>query len=242
MNQFHAGAPGGGNLGFALEALTNIELRVSERDEVKDDVGGKWDDDRAQLILHVLRRWRELTGCYHMFSAAVHRANPPHIGLASSAALQLTSWIALNYMHGHPFSDARLRSEMAAAYMEATPGSGAVPGFTTGLSSFLGLYGGFAVVDDDLGAVLHVSVPEWSAAVVVPRGLVSMSWGEVEAEALTMDGPRLDHRDRDAKSAIISDQLIPAVVAGELAAVGRAITQVQSVGSKVAEIAIYVTL
>jgi predicted sugar kinase len=238
MNEFRPGAAGGGNVGFAFGARTELRVEVSASDAVVHSDGSTWTDQRASLIRHVIERWSDAVRICRQYRVTVDHTNPAHTGLAASAALQLATWASLNHIFGHPYSDPELRRQLARTYREASE-QGTQPAFTTGLSSFLGLYGGFAVVGSNLAPTAHVTLPAWSAAMVVPSGLASVSFGAVELKALTSRGPMLDEQHRVAKLSTLFDQLVPAVNAHDLPQIGKAVMALQEVGSKVAEIDIY---
>jgi beta-RFAP synthase len=238
MNDFRPGVAGGGNVGFAFGAPTKLHVESNPSDEVLDDTGRTWMDSRAALVRYVISRWSDGLRNRDHYRVTVNHANRAHNGLAASAALQLATWASLNHLFGHPYSDVALRRQIAHAYREAVEGT-TQPAFTTGLSSFLGLYGGFAIVGTDLMPAVHVRVPTWSAAMVVPTGLQSVSFGAVEREALTTRGPKLDDEHRAAKLSILFDELVPAVGSHNLPDVGKAVAKLQRMGSKVAELQIY---
>jgi predicted sugar kinase len=237
MNQFHVGKAGGGNVGFALSAFTDVEVSESLNDEIANPDGTAWQDERRLILTHVLEQWRAANRTQGSYRIVVHRVNPPHIGLAASGALQLVAWYGVAALHS-PFSAEDLRRRVASSYRESVHGA-LVPGFTTGLSSFLGLVGGFAVVDTDLAPRSHMRVPNWTAAIVVEPSTSSVGFGEAEIQTLTGRAARLDAAARLTKDSLVNDILVPAVASANLEAVGRAVHELQSMGSKVAEIEIY---
>jgi len=237
MNQFHVGKAGGGNVGFALSAFTDVEVSESPNDEIANPDGTSWQDERRLILTHVLDQWRTASHTRDSYRIVVHRVNPPHIGLAASAALQLVAWYGIAALYG-PVSAEDLRARIASSYRESINGA-LVPGFTTGLSSFLGLVGGFAVVNPDLTPRSHMRVPNWTAAVVVEPSTRGLGFGEAEVQTLTGRASQLDAAVRLTKDRLIDDALIPAVASANLEAVGRTVHELQSMGSKVAEIEIY---
>jgi predicted sugar kinase len=239
MNKFNFGEAGGGNLGFAVSAFTDVEISPSNTDEVTAEDGTPWNDERRVLVSYVVDRWRSTRNLRGRYRVSVHRVNRAHIGLASSASLQLATWSALAFLHD-AFSPEQIRSEIAATYREAVAGS-LQPGFTTGLSSFLGIFGGFAVIEPTLKPRVHVTVPRWTAAVVIPIGAHALGFGDQEIETLTGLAAKLDLAAAATKDAIITEVLIPAVTSADLSQIGTAIAELQSIGSKVAEIGLYGT-
>lgn len=237
MNQFHVGKAGGGNVGFALSAFTDLEVSESSNDEIINPDGTAWKDERRLILTHVTDQWRAASQTHRSYRIIIHRVNPPHIGLAASAALQLVAWYGIAALHG-PFSAEGLRRRIASSYRESVNGA-LVPGFTTGLSSLLGLVGGFAVVNPDLTPRSHIHVPNWTAAVVVEPSTSGVGFGEAEIQTLTGRAAQLDTVASLTKDRIVNEALIPAVASADLHAVGRAVHELQSMGSKVAEIDLY---
>lgn len=239
MNRFQLGRAGGGNVGFALAAPTVVKIAVTSMTSQR--VECKWKDERANLIPHVVSRWNSLVTSMCGYRVDVLRSNPPHTGFASSAGIQIAVWCGLNHLFGYLNSERDLRKVMAENYREATL-EGTSTGFTTGLSSFLGLYGGYAAVDEKLLPIHSAEMPPWSAAIVVPSRLVSVSHGQIEVSALTNQGPSLDEYAHSEKRRIIRDVLTPAILGSDIVTVGEAVDNLQSIGSKRSEKAIYGTV
>jgi beta-ribofuranosylaminobenzene 5'-phosphate synthase len=237
MNDFQLGKAGGGNVGFAFSAFTEISVEFSSEDQVLLRAA-VWEDDRRVIVTHILEEWRRQTGFRASYRVSVLATNSPHTGFASSGAIQTAIWCGLNYLSGGVFTEGELRGIIASSYREAGKGA-LVRGFTTGLSSFLGMHGGFAVVDRELRPTFHSLLPDWSAAVVVPRGVETVSFGEIELRTLTELGPLLDRKHGMNKRSVIDSLLLPAIEARSLPDIGQAIASLQSIGSKVAEISIY---
>ena len=238
MTTFSPGHAGGGNVGFAFAAPTSLVIAVSERDRVALPDGGIWPDERNMLLMYVLDTWRATTGSNCNYTVVIESANLVHTGLASSAAIQAAAWSALNLVHSCPFDDTVLRRMIATAYSEVENGS-LVRAFTTGLSSLLGIYGGFGVIAPDLRLVFHTLMPDWAAAIVAPRGATTVSFGDRERQTLTIDGAALDRELSSQKMLLLHDRLIPAAARADLPSLGNAISELQAIGSKVAEIAVY---
>jgi len=237
MNKFTLGEAGGGNVGFAVSASTDVEISPSNADEVVADNGTPWHDERRVLVSYVVDRWRSDRRLSNRYRVSVRRVNQAHMGLASSASLQLATWCALAFLTDS-FSPEQIRSDVAATYREAVAGS-LQPGFTTGLSSFLGIYGGFAVVEPNLKPRFHAPLPRWTAAVVVPTGTQAVGFGDEEIKTLTGAAAKLDLTAAIGKDGIVNELLIPAVRSADLSQIGSAVAELQSIGSKVAEIGLY---
>lgn len=241
MKRFGLGIAGGGNVGIAFNANTiiNIEPYLSETEIPIIDCN--WHDSRVILIRHVIMKWHTLYSIRAGYKVKVIRVNNKHIGFASSASIQIATWAALNGLYGFPFSESSLRKVIAEHYCEAdeNDNNNVTKGFTTGLSSFLGLYGGYAVVGMDTQPETHIQVPSWSVAMVTLPGIKNISFGDVEVAALTTKGPILDSEAKLDKQRIIYDELTPAVEGQDLPSIGRAVEHIQNIGSKLAEIEIY---
>lgn len=235
MNQFAPGRAGGGNIGFAIDVRTVASIRVSERDNVA--TSGAADASVDVLVHHVCNRWRAEVHVDERFCVSIETTPPPHIGLGSSASIQLAMWVGLNWLYGYPFSDVAIRTLVATHYREVLRGA-LIPGFTTGLSAFLNLYGGFAVVNSSLLPLTHRLLPPWHYAVAVHRSCANVASGETELELLMGRGREYDTAVGERKQLAIA-RIIRAVGASDLGAMGDAVRDIQQFGSKRAEVMLH---
>jgi predicted sugar kinase len=231
MNMFARGRAGGGNSGVALSIYTKIKIRR------RAGAGPGRDEWRAQYLLfdHCLSEWNTVIGDAGPFELEIPESPPPHVGLSSSAAFQAAVYAGLNWLDGLPLSEGQLHELMHSSYKEVEGGA-LVDGFATGLSGFLGFYGGFAAIDTDLRPLRHLLLPDWTFEVAVPRNGAKSNFGETEAQLLMGEGRRLDARDRDRKRQLIQEVLFPAAERRNLREFGRAIREIQSLGNKRAQI------
>jgi predicted sugar kinase len=236
MNDFRAGQAGGGNLGLAVDLRTTMTVRIASADDVH--VGRDVDATLKQLAEYVCKAWRKETRTEEQYRVEVERVAPSHVGLGSSSAFQTALWSGLNWLYGCAFSEAELRKMIANTYREVVDGL-LVEGFTTGLSSFLNLYGGFARVSSDLEPVEHLRLRNWSYAVALDPRHNNVSFGAAEAEALMGRGRQLDSETQTAKLRMISVDLPESIRAGDLFRSGDVIQNLQEIGSKRAEIALH---
>ena len=231
-NTFSPGWPGGGNLGFAVDAWTTIKLAPTAGEVSADEVSG---DYESKLLTHsTLLGWREFSKVARRYKVIIETYPPRHIGLASSSALQAALLIALNHFD-EVFSDEKeMLAHHSRNYTEVT-GSGIEKGFTTGLGAFIALNGGFAMIDTDLEPIFSMVLPEWPVYVAVPRARYDTTWSS-EKHVLLGRARQLDRRDAFYKRQIISSQLLPALRLANLQKIGEAIFELQLLGSKLAEI------
>lgn len=234
MNEFHLGQAGGGNLGVALDCRTGVHVELAGT----DSFDGSTNPGCVPLLEHSLNLWRNVVGSKLRFAISVRRHVPPHVGLGSSASLQVATLAALNWLYGCPVSESDLRLIVAENYREAE-GRTVVPGFTTGLSSFLNLYGGFGVVNEKLMPVVHLPLPQWTYVVGVHPEFAAPSFGGAEFETLMVHGRQYDHKFASAKREMIRGELVAAVRAGDARRLGDAVALVQRQGSKRAEIELH---
>src|SRR5437660_475596 len=79
MNRFSLGEAGGGNVGFAVSALTDVEISPSNADEVVAEDGTPWWDERRALVSYVVDRWRSDRRLTNRYRVSVRRVNQAHI-------------------------------------------------------------------------------------------------------------------------------------------------------------------
>jgi len=234
MNEFAPGRAGGGNLGVTLDLRTVLSVRPATGDCFSSSGAGAAADG---LLRYVCERWCALTGVADPFQVTVEHAPPAHVGLGSSASLQLALWAGLNWLYGCDLSDTELRSAVSASYRE-TDQDTLVSGFTTGLSAFLNLYGGFAAIDVDLRVIFHEQLPAWHYAVAIHRDYAAVSAGESELQTLMGRGCEYDVGAGAEKRRLIHE-VAAAVRGADLVRFGNVVRELQSLGSKRAEVMLH---
>lgn len=234
MNTFARGKPGGGNLGIALPIHTKLAVRRRTNAAPKPASN----PEHQRLFEHCTAMWSAHVGDTGPFELEVLETPMQHIGLASSSAFQTATYAALNWLDGSPLSDAQLLDLLYTSYKEVVDGQ-IVDGFTTGLSGFLNLYGGFVALETDLRPLRSVRLPAWNYLVAVPRGWASSAFGDEEVKLLMGEGTRLDARDRDEKRRLLDEVLLPAIEKHDLRAFGQGVARVQQLGNKRCEILLH---
>ncbi len=236
MNTFAPGQPGGGNSGFALSIYTRIVIRRRSAGNGNSEHNDR--SDQRVLFDHCAATWAQRVGETGPFDLEVLETPLQHVGLASSSAFQAASYAGLNWLDGMPLSEPQLLDLLYSSYKEVVDGQ-LVKGFTTGLSGFLNLYGGFVALDTDLRPLQHFPLPAWNYVVAMPRGWASSAFGEDEVKLLMGDGKRLDKQDRDEKRRLLNDAILPALKKQNLREFGQAVYRVQQLGNKRCEILLH---
>jgi beta-RFAP synthase len=241
MGTLALGKPGGGNLGFALDSRVELDIRTSDESSItfSSQSVDPYSREHELLLTHALATWHDAVRDHGSYSIILQRAAPTHVGVGSSAALQCALMTALNWMHRLPLSERILRNVLASHYSEVVDSILSL-GFTTGLSAFMNLYGGFAVLSPTTDLMFHTRVPQWNYVFAVPPHALR-SGHDSEVRTVLEDGRTFDRDEAAHKADIIWNQLVPAVKAGHLRSVGLAVRRLQDAGSKRAEILFYGT-
>lgn len=241
MSTLALGKPGGGNLGFALDSRIELDISTADKSSVAFSSESLDPSNREceLLLTHALATWQDAVDDNASYSIIAQRVAPTHVGVGSSAALQCAMLTALNWMHGLPLSEQTLRSVISSHYSEVVD-STISPGFTTGLSAFINLYGGFAILSPTTDLVFHTRVPQWNYVFAMPPHALRSGY-DSEVRTVLEDGRTFDRDEAAHKTDIIWNDLVPAVKAGHLRSVGLAVRRLQDTGSKRAEILFYGT-
>ena len=156
----------------------------------------------------------------------VEHSIPPHSGLGSGTQLALAVSRALAELHELAASPADLARAVRRAQRSAV-----------GTWTFAG--GGFVVeggrrvgVDDDVGPLLarQPFPASWRCVLAVPAAHGGLS-GVAETRAFA-DLPTPDERDGERVSHLVLMAMLPAVIEGDLATFGAALTEVQEINGR----------
>jgi len=177
------------------------------------------DGDRAAgfaqrfLAYHGLRGGARLT---------VHRHIPVHSGLGSGTQLGLAVARALAELSGLPVEPTALARAVGRGRRSA------IGTWTFAFGGFI-VEGGRRTGADDIAPLLaRFAIPDhWRCVVAVPRGAPGLS-GEAEAAAFERLPPPPE-REVERVSHLVLMQLLPALVEGDIASFGAALTEVQRV-------------
>jgi beta-ribofuranosylaminobenzene 5'-phosphate synthase len=177
------------------------------------------DADRA---LGFAERFLERYGLAGGACLTVHRHIPQHSGLGSGTQLGLAVARALAELHGVAAEPTELARAVGRGRRSA------IGTWTFALGGFI-VEGGRRVGADDLAPLLaRYPVPEpWRCVVVVPDGAPGLS-GDAEAAAFERLPPPPE-REVERVAHLVLMQLLPALVEGDLASFGAALTEVQRV-------------
>ncbi len=143
-------------------------------------------------------------------------------------------------MFGGPLSLRQLRELVAYNFVEEDRVGLLHEGFETGVGPAAILFGGFIVFTDEIQLVRRVTIPEsYNVVVAIPKKKASATEetaGEGEKALLLGEGRRLDQEHAGLKSHIVLMDLIPSLSRGDWRGVGTAMSKIQRIGSKRAEI------
>ncbi len=240
MNFLRFGAFGGGNTGFALDSRIDVRIRVAQATSIKILTTSIPVESTPLRLLaeHTMRVWRTFTEDMTDYEVEILSAVPTHKGLGSSAAFQTALMLALNWLWGIPLSENGLRTVLSKNYREVVD-ERLTQGFSTGLASFLALYGGAAILKRNGKPLYHSRIRPWSYVVALAEDFSRDSSGEAEIESVVNGGRQLDRVAWRTKHHILQSEMIPALRNENLAAIGDCIRRIQIIGSKQAEIAIH---
>lgn len=174
----------------------------------------------AERAAGFARRFLEHHGIREGARIVVHRPIPAHSGLGSGTQLGLAVARALAEQHGLPTEPTLLARAVSRGRRSA------IGTWAFALGGFI-VEGGRRAGDDGVAPLLgRYPVPErWRCVVAVPPGAPGLS-GEAEAAAFA-DLPPPPERDVERVSHLVLMQLLPALVQGDLASFGAALSEVQ---------------
>lgn len=238
MNRFSTGKCGGGGIGMAIKLYHRCRIRATREPEIKTS------GDRQLLASHFAVLFKQILEYPGGFEIDLRDQGRRHVGLGSSIGSVCAVSVAINEVLGRPFTNRELRRIIGYNFCEESPRHNEylIRGFETGLGSAAGIYGGWAVVSDDLEVVHRVALPDTRVIILIPDvpSLQSEYDGEVtaaqpEAELLLRRARYLDCRQGYEKAYWVLLDLIPAMIRGDLETMGKIMMDVAFLGSKRAE-------
>lgn len=238
MNRFSTGKCGGGGVGVAIKLYNRCRI-TSTKDPHVTVVG-----DRPQLALHFALVFKEILGYAGGFEIELADQGRRHVGLGSSTGSICAISVAINEVLGRPFTNRELRRIVGYNFCEESPRQSEylIRAFETGLGSMVGIHGGWIVASDDLELVHRVALPDTKVVIFIPDvpSLRTEYDGKTtaaqsEAELLLRRARYLDARQGYEKAYWVLLDLIPAMIRGDLEAMGRAMLDISFIGSKRAE-------
>ena len=176
----------------------------------------------AERALEFARRFLQCSGLERGARLLVHRSIPAHCGLGSGTQLGLGVARALAELYGMPHEAPTLAKSVGRGKRSA------IGTWTFALGGFI-VEGGRRPGSSDVAPLLaHFPIPaSWRYIVAVPRAAPGLS-GEAEAQAFEeLPAPPQGEPERVAHLVLM--QLLPALVEGDLAGFGSALSSVQRV-------------
>lgn len=172
--------------------------------------------------LEFARRFLASYGLPESGRLVVHRAIPSHAGLGSGTQLALAAARALAELHGIEAGVIELASAVARGKRSA------IGTWAFALGGFI-VEGGRRVGSEEIAPLLaRFAIPaSWRCVVAVPEGPRGLS-GEAESSAFHQL-PRPADRETERVSHLVLMQLLPALVEGDLASFGDALSAVQRI-------------
>jgi len=229
MNRFSPARPGGGGVGFAIQLYCSVEVECTKE-------GLEIDYTRPYIIRHFVEVFKKITGYTGGFRIKAEDHHHEHVGLGSTSTIMISLAHALNFAVGSPLSSDEMRKAIGYNYVEETAEGDVLFGFETGVGPAVSIYGGMAIMGDELALVYHHPFGEGkNVFIVIPSSDIS-SAGTKEFDLLMNKARVLDYRDRELKAYFIMMDLIPAIEADDLSRMGSVIHEIDFRGSKRAEV------
>ena len=238
MNRFRAGKCGGGGVGVAVKIPNICRIKAISAPEVRVN------STRKPLVEHFAVLFKKLLHYPGGFEIELQGHERRHVGMGSSSGAIAAVCVAINEVLGRPFNNRELRRIMGYNFCEESPtGSGyLIHAFETGVGAMAGIHGGWVVASDDLELVYRAAFPDTKAIILIPDvpSIKNEYNGEStsarpEVELLLRRARYLDARQGYEKAYYVLLDLIPAMVRGDLEAMGKVILDISFMGSKRAE-------
>jgi beta-ribofuranosylaminobenzene 5'-phosphate synthase len=229
MNRFAPDHPGGGGIGFAIQCYCSAEVRCTANDT-------SINYNRAPIVRNFIEVFKKVTGYKGGFSVTVTDHEHKHVGLGSTSTVMIAVATALNEAVGSPLTSTQLRHLIGHNYVEETADGNIAFGFETGVGPAVSIYGGMALMGDELSLVYHHPFAEGrNVYIIIPPTDIS-SAGTQEFDLLMNKARTLDYRDRELKAYMFLMDLVPALERDDLKKVGDVIWEIEFRGSKRAEV------
>jgi predicted sugar kinase len=238
MNRFNLNRPGGGGIGFAIQVYFRGRVRATRSPQVV--ATGK----RTVLMQHFGRLFQQLLGYPGGFEIEMHDHERRHVGMGSSIGSMVAASIGINEVLGRPFNGRELRRIIGYHSCEESPAGQdrLIPAFETGMGAMAGLNGGWCLGTDDLEMAYRIPLPDTRCVVFIPDvpSLASEYHGtataaESEAALLLRRARYLDSLHAGVKAQMIFCDMLPAMIKGDLKAIGNTMFDLTYLGSKRAE-------
>lgn len=238
MNRFNLKRAGGGGIGVAISVYFHAKVRSLKQPEII--VKG----ERTLIMRHFAHIFKELLGYPGGFEIELYDHKRRHVGLGSSAGSMCAVCIGINEVLGRPFTGGELRRIIGYHSCEESPSGNnyLIPAFETGIGAMVGVNGGWVLGTDDLALVYRVPLPNTKVIAFIPdvpsledefTGKETAAGSEVEL--LLRRARYLDSMQSGVKAQLILFDMLPAMIRGDLKAIGDAMFDLCFLGSKRAE-------
>src|SRR5512136_91338 len=229
MNRFAPDHPGGGGIGFAIQAYCTADVRCTKK-EISVDYS------RAAIIENFVAVFKKAVGYTGGFDIKITDHQHQHVGLGSTSTVMIAVATAMNEAVGSPLSNTQLRHLIGRNYCEETADGNIAFGFETGVGPAVSTYGGMAVMGDELALAYHHPFAEGKNVFIVIPPITISSAGTQEFDLLMNKARTLDYCDRELKAYLFLMDLIPALERADLKKIGDIIWEIEFRGSKRAEV------
>jgi beta-RFAP synthase len=229
MNRFAPDHAGGGGIGFAIQCYCTAEVSCTKKDVTVDY-------NRAAIIENFVAVFKKAVGYKGGFAIKTTDHEYKHVGLGSTSTVLIAVAVAMNEAVGSPLTNNQLRYLVGHNYCEETADGDIAFGFETGVGPAVSLYGGMAVMGDELALAYHHPFAEgMNVYIIIPPTGIS-SAGTQEFDLLMNKARMLDYRDRELKAYLFLMDLIPALEREDVKKIGEVIWEIEFRGSKRAEV------
>lgn len=238
MNRFSIERVGGGGIGLGIKVYLKAKVRSTKKPEIV--VNG----ERPLIALHFARVFKELLQYPGGFEIELDDHKRRHVGLGSSSGTMCAVCIGINEALGRPFNNRELRRITGYNACEESPSENGyiIRTFETGIGSMVGINGGLVVGSDDAEIIYRAPLEDTKVIIIIPDvpSLENEYTGkdtaaDAEAGLLLRRARFLDGRLGSPKAHMVLLDLLPAVVKGDLEAIGDALLDISFTGSKRAE-------
>lgn len=238
MNRFNLNRPGGGGLGFAIQIYLHAKVRATKSPDII--VNG----ERSLVMRHYGHIFQQLLGYPGGFEIDLQDHERRHIGMGSSIGSMVAMSIGINEVLGRPFNGRELRRIIGYHSCEESPTGNnyLIPAFETGMGAMAGFNGGWILGTDDLEMAYRIALEDTRCIVFIPDvpSLEDEFTGkdtaaESEAELLLRRARYLDSLQAGVKSQMLFCDMLPAMIRGDLKAMGNTMFDLTFLGSKRAE-------
>jgi predicted sugar kinase len=238
MNRFNLNRPGGGAVGFAIQVYFHAKVRATKSPDVI--VNG----ERSLLMRHYGHIFQQLLDYPGGFEIELRDHERRHVGMGSSAGSMVAMAIGINEVLGRPFNGRELRRVIGYHSCEESPMGKdyLLPAFETGMGAMAGFHGGWILATDDLEIAYRIPLKDTRCVVFIPD-VPSLSdeysgketSAAPEVELLLRRARYLDSMHAGVKSQMLFCDMLPAMIKGDLKAIGDTIFDITFLGSKRAE-------